>query len=63
MKNLIVFDPPIVARAQAELEQIRKVEQEYATRTVIVPWMIEEPTGQDRLRRLAQAMSASAGMP
>ncbi|MGE0102375.1 MAG: arsenical pump-driving ATPase [Blastocatellales bacterium] len=56
-------DPLLVARAQAELEQIRKVEQEYATRTVIVPWMIEEPTGQDRLRRLAQAMSASAGMP
>ncbi len=56
-------DPLLVARAQAELEQIRKVEQEYATRTVIVPWMIEEPTGQDRLRRLAQAMSASAGVP
>ncbi len=47
-------DPLLVARAKAELEQIREVEQKYAERVVIVPWAVEEPVGPERLKRLAQ---------
>lgn len=53
-------DPLLVERAKAELEQIRQVKQKYAKRVVIVPWMIEEPVGQARLRLLAQAKELSA---
>lgn len=53
-------DPLLVERAQAELEQIQHVEQKYAKRVVIVPWMIEEPIGQERLRRLSQVKELSA---
>ncbi|MBK9707111.1 MAG: arsenical pump-driving ATPase [Acidobacteria bacterium] len=47
-------DPLLLDRAKAELEQIREVEQKHAKRVVIVPWMIEEPVGPERLMRLAQ---------
>ncbi len=53
-------DPLLVERAQAELEQIRQVQQKYAKRVVVVPWMIEEPIGQDRLRRLSSVKELSA---
>jgi arsenite-transporting ATPase len=48
-------DPVLVQRASAEREQIRTVQVEHARRVVIVPWAIEEPTGPERLRRLAQS--------
>ncbi|MDX2034681.1 MAG: arsenical pump-driving ATPase [Blastocatellia bacterium] len=48
-------DPLLVARAKAELEQIRDVERKHARRVVVVPWAIEEPVGPVRLRRLAQS--------
>jgi arsenite-transporting ATPase len=48
-------DPVLVQRAQAELEQIRTVQAQHARRVVIVPWSTEEPTGPERLRRLAQS--------
>lgn len=53
-------DPLLVKRAVAELEQIREVEQKYAQRVVIVPWMAEEIVGPERLQRLAQGKAAMA---
>jgi arsenite-transporting ATPase len=47
-------DPVLVQRVHAELEQIRMVQERHARRVVIVPWSTEEPTGPERLRRLAQ---------
>jgi len=46
-------DPILVQRAQAELEQIRKVQEHCARRVVIVPWLSQEPVGPERLRQLA----------
>lgn len=51
-------DPVLVQRASAEREQIRTVQVEHARRVVIVPWATEEPTGPERLRRLAQGRAA-----
>jgi arsenite-transporting ATPase len=48
-------DPVLVQRASAELEQIRTVQEHHARRVMIVPWVTEEPTGLERLRRLAQS--------
>ena len=53
-------DPLLVERAAAELEQIREVEQNYAKRVVIVPWMTEEIVGPEKLQRLAQGKAAIA---
>lgn len=53
-------DPLLVERAVAELEQVREVEQKYAKRIVIVPWMAEEVVGPERLQRLAQGKAAMA---
>lgn len=53
------IDPLLVDRAKAELEQIREVEQRYAKRVVIVPWMTEEPVGPERLQWLAQGKETS----
>ncbi len=53
-------DPLLVERAVAELEQVREVEQKYAKRVVIVPWMAEEVVGPERLQRLAQGKAAMA---
>ena len=50
-------DPVLVQRAYAELEQIQRVQEQFARRVVIVPWLTEEPTGPERLRRLAQSAS------
>lgn len=51
-------DPVLVQRASAEREQIRTVQVKHARRVVIVPWATEEPTGPERLRRLAQGRAA-----
>jgi arsenite-transporting ATPase len=53
-------DPLLVDRAEAELEQVREVEQKYAKRVVIVPWMAEEPVGQERLKYLAKVREIRA---
>ena len=53
-------DPLLVARAAAELEQIREVQQKHAKRVVTVPWMTEEPVGPERLRWLAQGKETGA---
>lgn len=53
-------DPLLVERAVAELEQVREVEQKYAKRIVIIPWMAEEVVGPERLQGLAQGKAAMA---
>lgn len=50
-------DPILVQRARAELEQIHKVQERCARRVVIVPWLLEEPRGPERLRQLARRVS------
>jgi arsenite-transporting ATPase len=47
------IDHILVQRAQAELEQIHKVQERSANRVVVVPWQTEEPVGPARLRQLA----------
>ncbi len=53
-------DPLLVARAHAEVPQIEAVRDRYATRTVLAPWMAEEPVGAQRLRALAAGESQPA---
>ncbi|NBB87366.1 MAG: arsenical pump-driving ATPase [Bacteroidetes bacterium] len=53
-------DPLLVARAHAEVPQIEAVSDEYATRTLLAPWMAEEPVGPERLRALAAGESQPA---
>ncbi|MGE0822878.1 MAG: arsenical pump-driving ATPase [Candidatus Binatia bacterium] len=52
-------DPVLVQRASAEREQIHMVQERHARRVVIVPWAMEEPTGLERLRQLAQGASSA----
>jgi arsenite/tail-anchored protein-transporting ATPase len=47
------IDHILVQRAQAELEQIHKVQERSANRVMVVPWQTEEPVGPARLRQLA----------
>jgi arsenite-transporting ATPase len=47
------IDHILVQRAQAELEQIHKVQERSANRVVVVPWQTEEPVGPARSRQLA----------
>jgi arsenite/tail-anchored protein-transporting ATPase len=49
-------DPILVQRAQAELEQIHKVQERCANRVVVVPWQTEEPVGPERLHQLARGV-------
>lgn len=53
-------EPLLVARAHAEVPQIEAVRDEYATRTLLAPWMAEEPVGPERLRALAAGESQPA---
>lgn len=50
-------DPILLQRANAEYEQIHTVQHQFARRTVIVPWMTEEPIGPTRLRQLARGVT------
>ena len=45
-------DPVLTERAEYELGEIRRVRERLASRIALVPWMTEEPTGADSLRRL-----------
>lgn len=55
-------DPLLQARAQAELAQIHLVEQRRARRVVIVPWVMEEPVGSEKLRALASGITSRAAV-
>jgi arsenite-transporting ATPase len=47
-------DPLLVARGRGEVQFIREVVEKLSQRTVIVPWVTEEPTGPARLQQLFQ---------
>ena len=55
-------DPLLQARAAAELAQIHLVEQHHAQRVVIVPWMMEEPVGAEKLHELAHGITSRAAV-
>ncbi len=48
----VLSDPLLTARAKGELPFIREVIEIHSQRTVIVPWVIDEPVGPDGLRQL-----------
>ncbi len=48
------LDPLLLKRGQGEAKFIREVVEAHSTRTVLVPWVTEEPTGADRLQQLFQ---------
>lgn len=45
-------DPLLVARGRGEIPFIREVAEQLSNRTVMVPWVAEEPTGPERLQQL-----------
>ena len=45
-------DPLLVARGRGEAQFIREVIEKHSRRTVIVPWVTEEPVGPERLQQL-----------
>ncbi|MGN6552563.1 MAG: ArsA-related P-loop ATPase, partial [Verrucomicrobiota bacterium] len=45
-------DPLLVARGRGEIPFIREVAGQLSNRTVMVPWVAEEPTGPERLQQL-----------
>ena len=47
-------DPLLVARGRGEVPFIREVVEKLSKRTVILPWVTEEPTGPERLQQLFQ---------
>ncbi len=53
-------DPCLRQRIEGELAQIALVEQQYAARVAVVPWVAEEPVGVERLMALARARGAGS---
>ena len=45
-------DPVLLARGRDEAPYIREVSDQLSKRTVIVPWVAEEPVGPEKLRQL-----------
>jgi arsenite-transporting ATPase len=45
-------DPLLVTRGRDEAQFIREVVKKLSQRTIIVPWVMEEPTGPERLQQL-----------
>jgi arsenite-transporting ATPase len=56
---LSVTDPGLQSRRQREVPYIREVIEQRATRTVIVPWQVEPPTGREGLSRLVATATNS----
>ena len=49
-------DPLLVARGAYELPYILEVTGQYSTRTALVPWVVEEPVGPEKLGQLFKTM-------
>ncbi len=56
---LSVTDPGLQSRRQHEAPYIREVIEQRATRTAIIPWQAEPPTGREGLSRLAATATNS----
>ena len=48
-------DPLLVARGHGEAPYIREVVENFSKRTALVPWVVEEPVGPEKLRQLFNA--------
>ena len=48
-------DPLLVARGRGEVPFIREVTENLSQRTALVPWVLEEPAGPERLQQLFPA--------
>lgn len=48
-------DPLLQLRIRGELVQIAAVRDQHAKRVAIVPWLLDEPVGPERLHRIAHA--------
>jgi arsenite-transporting ATPase len=48
-------DPLLVARGHGEAPYIREVVDKFSKRTALVPWVVEEPVGPEKLRQLFEA--------
>lgn len=56
-------DPLLLARGRSEVPYIGEVAETLSARTVLVPWVPEEPVGPDRLRQLFSANHAPQTPP
>ena len=56
-------DPLLRARGRSEVPYIREVAETLSPRSVLVPWVAEEPVGPDRLRQLFSANHAQLTPP
>jgi arsenite-transporting ATPase len=57
------LDPLLVARAANELPYIREVCGQHSTRTALIPWVIDEPVGPEKLRQFFAAGSSNHSFP
>jgi len=46
-------DPLLVQRSQSEIKLINEVQREHANKTVVIPWLAENPTGTAGLKAIA----------
>lgn len=56
-------DPLLLARGRSEVPYIGEVAETLSARTVLVPWVPEEPVGPDKLRQLFSANHAPQNPP
>jgi arsenite-transporting ATPase len=54
-------DPLLQQRIRGELGQIAAVRDRHARRVAIVPWLLEEPVGPERLHRIAHPAPMAVG--
>jgi arsenite-transporting ATPase len=47
-------DPLLVARGLGEVQFIREIVEKFSKRTALLPWVMEEPVGPERLQQLFQ---------
>lgn len=56
-------DPLLQQRIRGELGQITAVRDQHAKRVAIVPWLLEEPVGPERLHRIAHPAPPTGAEP
>ena len=49
-------DPLLRERIPGELDQIARIRRDLSRRVAIIPWMVEEPIGEARLRAVVQGV-------
>lgn len=56
-------DPLLQQRIRGELAQIAAVRDQHAKRVAIVPWLLDEPVGPERLHRIAHPTPPTSAEP